>query len=73
MFDVRCLPNPHWDAALRPLTGRDPAVVAHLDAQPEAGRMVEDIAALAAEFPRKRSTAPSSMPSAMVEVPWAFT
>jgi UPF0042 nucleotide-binding protein len=46
VFDVRCLPNPHWDAALRPLTGRDPAVVAHLDAQPEAGRMVEDIAAM---------------------------
>ena len=27
VFDVRFLPNPHWKTALRPLTGRDPAVV----------------------------------------------
>ena len=46
VFDVRCLPNPHWDAALRPLTGRDPAVVAHLAAQADVGRMVEDIAGM---------------------------
>jgi len=26
VFDVRCLPNPHWEPALRPLTGQDPAV-----------------------------------------------
>lgn len=26
VFDVRFLANPHWDAALRPLTGRDAAV-----------------------------------------------
>ena len=26
VFDVRCLPNPHWDARLRPLSGRDAAV-----------------------------------------------
>ncbi len=26
MFDVRFLPNPHWDAELRPLTGSDPPV-----------------------------------------------
>ncbi len=26
VFDVRFLPNPHWDVALRPLTGHDPAV-----------------------------------------------
>jgi UPF0042 nucleotide-binding protein len=25
------LPNPHWDARLRPLSGRDPAVREHLD------------------------------------------
>ena len=35
--------------------------------------LVDDIAALPAALPRKRSTAPSSMPSAMVEVPWALT
>ena len=26
IFDIRCLPNPHWENELRPLTGRDPAV-----------------------------------------------
>jgi UPF0042 nucleotide-binding protein len=27
VFDVRCLPNPHFVEGLRQLTGRDPAVV----------------------------------------------
>ncbi|MBV9820075.1 MAG: RNase adapter RapZ [Solirubrobacterales bacterium] len=31
MFDVRFLPNPHYDPTLRPLTGRDPRVVAFID------------------------------------------
>jgi UPF0042 nucleotide-binding protein len=44
VFDVRCLPNPHYDPALRPLTGRDAPVVAFLETQPEVGRMAEDIA-----------------------------
>lgn len=26
VFDVRCLPNPHWEPTLRPLTGQDPEV-----------------------------------------------
>ena len=26
VFDVRCLPNPHWEPLLRPLTGQDPEV-----------------------------------------------
>jgi UPF0042 nucleotide-binding protein len=26
VFDARCLPNPHWEPALRPLSGRDAAV-----------------------------------------------
>jgi UPF0042 nucleotide-binding protein len=29
-FDVRFLPNPHWDPELRPLTGFDPQVVEHV-------------------------------------------
>ena len=33
VFDARCLPNPHWDARLRPLSGRDAAVREHLDDQ----------------------------------------
>lgn len=30
MFDCRFLTNPHWEPALRPLTGRDPAVQEHV-------------------------------------------
>lgn len=37
VFDVRCLPNPYWDLKLRPLTGRDPAVVEFLGGQAEVG------------------------------------
>jgi UPF0042 nucleotide-binding protein len=29
VFDARSLPNPHWEPALRPRDGRDPAVAAH--------------------------------------------
>ncbi len=36
VFDARALPNPHWDARLRPLSGRDDAVRDYLDAQPDA-------------------------------------
>ena len=43
VFDVRCLPNPHYDPALRPLTGRDAEVIAFLEAQPEVLQMAEDI------------------------------
>jgi UPF0042 nucleotide-binding protein len=32
MFDVRFLPNPYYREDLRPLTGRDPQVVAHVEA-----------------------------------------
>ncbi len=34
VFDVRFLRNPHWDAGLRTLTGLDPAVAAHIAADP---------------------------------------
>jgi UPF0042 nucleotide-binding protein len=30
-FDVRFLPNPHYEARLRPLTGLDPRIVAYID------------------------------------------
>jgi len=32
VFDARCLPNPHWQPALRPLTGRDAPVADFLRA-----------------------------------------
>ena len=34
MFDCRFLANPHWVAPLRSLDGRDPAVQAHVRADP---------------------------------------
>ena len=43
VFDVRCLPNPHYDPLLRPLTGRDAAVVAFLECDAAVGRMYGDI------------------------------
>lgn len=43
VFDVRCLPNPHYDPQLRPLTGCDAPVIDFLDAQPEVARMLADI------------------------------
>ncbi len=43
VFDVRCLPNPHYDLRLRPLTGRDQPVIDFLAGVPEVGRMAEDI------------------------------
>ena len=45
VFDSRCLPNPHWQPALRPLTGRDQAVVDFLDATPLVGRYLEQVCA----------------------------
>jgi UPF0042 nucleotide-binding protein len=35
VFDLRFLRNPHYDEALRPLTGRDPAVAAFIEADPD--------------------------------------
>ncbi len=43
VFDVRCLPNPHWQKDLRPLTGRDQAVIEFLQQQDLVDDMYEDI------------------------------
>ena len=43
VFDVRCLPNPHYDPELRTLTGKDAPVVAFLEANPNAREMLADI------------------------------
>ena len=45
VFDVRCLPNPHWIEALRPLTGLDAPVEQYLQEQSLVNDMFKDIAA----------------------------
>ncbi|MBN8770923.1 MAG: RNase adapter RapZ [Thiobacillus sp.] len=43
VFDVRCLPNPHYVAELRPLTGRDQPVKDFLEDSPNAMALLADI------------------------------
>ncbi|MFO1282019.1 MAG: RNase adapter RapZ [Burkholderiales bacterium] len=50
VFDVRCLPNPHYEPALASQTGRDPDVVAFLQASPEVERMYADIHRFVADW-----------------------
>ncbi len=45
VFDARVLPNPHWDPALRPLSGRDPGVRDFLEQQPEVAAYAEGVTA----------------------------
>ena len=50
VIDVRMLPNPHYDPALRPLTGRDAAVIAFLDGQEQVQQLREDVRAFLARW-----------------------
>lgn len=43
VFDARCLPNPHWTARLRPLSGRDAPVREWLEQQPDVGLFAEHL------------------------------
>ena len=43
VFDVRCLPNPHYDPALRPLTGKDQPVANWLKSFADVENMIDDI------------------------------
>jgi len=43
VFDLRCLPNPYWEPALRPLTGRHPEVARFLEASASVRQMYQDI------------------------------
>ncbi len=45
VFDARGLPNPHWDARLRPLSGRDREVREYLDTQPDVNEYTTQVAA----------------------------
>jgi RNase adapter protein RapZ len=43
VFDVRCLPNPHYDPRLRPYTGQEAPVIAFLQADASTQKMLTDI------------------------------
>lgn len=43
VFDVRCLPNPHYDHHLQPLTGKDALVQDFLHSHENVHEMLEDI------------------------------
>lgn len=43
VFDARCLPNPHYEQALSPLTGKHAQVIEFLETIPEVERMYGDI------------------------------
>ncbi|MDR0275303.1 MAG: RNase adapter RapZ [Burkholderiaceae bacterium] len=45
VFDVRMLPNPHYEPVLRMLTGRDAPVIDFLRREPEVRRMTGEITA----------------------------
>jgi len=42
VFDARCLPNPHWQSHLRPLSGKDAPVREFLDHEPLVGEYYAD-------------------------------
>lgn len=44
LFDVRCLPNPHWEPSLKAQTGLDAAVVDFLEGNADVRKMLQDIA-----------------------------
>ncbi len=50
VFDVRMLPNPHYEPELRELTGRDGPVISYLEARAEVARMRDHIRAFLDEW-----------------------
>jgi RNase adapter protein RapZ len=43
VFDVRCLPNPHWQAELRPLSGLNQPVADFLNSHEDTNEMLADL------------------------------
>jgi len=43
VYDMRCLPNPHWKPNLRPLTGKDQEVIDFLEGQTAVEEMYDDV------------------------------
>ena len=57
VFDVRCLPNPHWIDELKPLTGRDRPVQEYLARQSNVEGLFEHIRAFLSDWlPRFEDT-----------------
>ena len=50
VFDVRCLPNPHWIDELKPLTGRDLPVQQYLGGQSNVDDLFEHIRAFLSDW-----------------------
>jgi UPF0042 nucleotide-binding protein len=43
VFDVRCLPNPHWESHLKDFNGRDVSIIEYLEGFPEVTSMFSSI------------------------------
>lgn len=43
VFDVRCLPNPHWEPHLRHLTGHEAPIVEYMERHDEVHAMYEEL------------------------------
>ena len=52
IFDVRCLPNPHWEPSLRHKTGRDQEVIEFLQQHETVDKMRESIQRFLSEWIR---------------------
>jgi UPF0042 nucleotide-binding protein len=47
---MRCLPNPHWQSELRPLTGKDPAVEEFLRKEPQTEKIIVQLMNLVGDW-----------------------
>ncbi|MDH5180612.1 MAG: RNase adapter RapZ [Gammaproteobacteria bacterium] len=50
VFDIRCIPNPHWVPELRNLTGLDQPVIDYLEKYPEVQKMYANLHGFLAEW-----------------------
>lgn len=50
MFDVRCLPNPHWEPSIREFTGKDAPVIEYLEKHQDVEDMYQSIAAFITQW-----------------------
>ncbi len=50
IFDVRCLPNPHWEPSIREFTGQDEPVIKFLETHQDVEDMYQSIATFMTEW-----------------------